>query len=170
MVAGIKPEVWRDTEALKGFALTPALSGYTAEIVEIREGVSESSGNEYVQFCSQLEHPDIDQDSLQHWEYFELTEARLGFLKAFIEGVGRCDLFLDDAEWDDLKGTQFTCNIKHTTSKKTNQEYANIDLGSLEAISHDVFEMPKSSSDPKKKKETGRRASPRRSPRAGVAR
>jgi hypothetical protein len=173
---GIAAEKWQDAQAMTGFKLAPALNGYTAEIYEVQPRTSDKTDPpmDYVIVKMELAHDELEEltgfTQMKYTEFFALTEERIGFVKAFLEGVGRCDVMREDADWDELNGTQFECSIRHSESK--GKTYANIDLNTLAAISHDCFDVPEEEEEapppPKTKAKKG--ASPRRSPRAKVER
>jgi hypothetical protein len=140
---GISKETWQNTEAKSGFKLMPVGFALEQEIEEVREGVEKSGDNEYVMF--KCVHIDDEGESYTNWEYFQLSDERLGFLKAFLEKVGRCDMMAEDADWEDMVGTQFTADVKHT--KRNGETYVNFVLNSIEAVSHDVFEIPTEDAD-----------------------
>jgi len=170
---GISASVWKEQRAMTGYQNAPALQEYDAEICKITQGVSEKKNppEPYITVTMELEHPDLDREDnkMKHSEFFALSEDRLGFLKAFLEGIGRCDAMVDDFDWDDLNETVFRCDIKHATGKN-GQVYANIDLNTIQAQSHDIFEIPEqveeAPEEPEKPAPARKGASPRRSPRA----
>lgn len=170
---GIAANTWQDTQAMSGFAPPPALRGYMAEIIEIKEGVSEKDGSEYMMPMMKLGHEDLI-DDVKHGEYFSLTDDRVGFLKGFLLAIGRADLMRGgDADWEELIGTQFECDIRRTTGKNGNV-YANIITQTINPISHQIFEVPMQEPEapkvaPAAAAATGRVA-PRRSPRGGAVR
>jgi hypothetical protein len=186
---GIAAAVWKDTESMSGFAPTPALAGYLAEVFEVKTGHSDKDGNEYVMPGMVMAHDDLEQGEVKHWQYFTISEERVGFLKAFLEKIGRCDLMREDADWDELIGTQFECDVTQSKSKKDGKVYSNIETHSIKAVSHDFFEPVEYEEEPedavdeiaeeepeppkivKRRKATAQtKATPRRSPRAQVQR
>jgi hypothetical protein len=171
---GIAARVWRETETQTGFKPAPALSGYAARIYQTKEGVNKNN-DPYLNIFCELAHEELEK-GIKHTEYYALTEERLGFLKGFLRGIGRADLCRSDADWDELVDTEFVCDIRHQTGKNETV-YANIDLNTIEAQSHEFFEVPEEQEEaeeepepPKATPKAGGGARPQRSPRSRVDR
>lgn len=130
---------WQDTESLAGFPICPMGLGLKFEIEKVKEGVTKDGENDYVTF--DCVYYDDDAKAFHKWEYFELSREKLGFLKGFLEKVGRCDMMTDDTDWADMEGTCFNSDVKHSTSKKDGQTYANFVITSVEGTSHEFFSL-----------------------------
>lgn len=159
-VTGIASNVWDDTPEQTGYQPPPANVGYVAEITGIKEGVDKNN-NEYIIVLISLGHDDVEGE-LKHSEFFSLTEDRLGFLKAFLTGIGRTDLMHEDADWEDLVETQYECDITQRTYK-----------GEIKANTNFKTLVPLAAPEPEPgvaEKPKGKRTGPRRSPRAAAKR
>jgi hypothetical protein len=151
---------------MSGFAPTPALAGYQAEIYEVKLGTSDKTEDEYVMPMMIMAHDDLESGEVKHGEFFALTEDRMGFLKSFLTKIGRCDIMTEDAEWEELVGTQFDCDVSQTTVKKTGKVYANIVHSSIKAISHEFFEIPDEEEPPEEVEEEPEAEEPPKKTRA----
>ena len=136
-ISGIASSTWDETEEMTGFTLVPPGHALDFEIEELREGTS-VKGDEYV-MVGCVHFGDSDQ-KYYHWEYFSFDQKRLGFFKAFLKGIGRADLMHAEADWEDLKETQFQSDIVHR--RYQGEMKANLVYTSLVPVSHDCMEIP----------------------------
>ena len=141
-IIGMSQTAWDDMESKTGgFTLCPAGNGLLLTVTSHREGSYEDKKTgkpiEYVTFaCTHIDAAGIKSD---HWEFFNLTEKDMPYLKGFLEKLERQDIFRlgEDAEWEVLYGTAFTADIKHRTEKKTNDVKSNLMRNTMLAVSHE---------------------------------
>jgi hypothetical protein len=138
-IIGMSSKEWDGIESkLGGFSLCPEGSGLLFEITAHREGTYKKGDDdiEYVTLaCSYTDDDGIKHD---HWEFFNLLEKDMPYLKGFLEKIERHDLLAnDDAEWEDIYGTAFTADIKHRTNKKSGDKASNMLRNTITAVSHE---------------------------------
>jgi len=142
MVIGIKKDQWAEVPEPEGRKIVPAGVGVEFEITDVREGHTDSGGkrgpHDFVQVvCT---HTTDDGEAIDHWEYLALVESGLPWIKKMCLGIGRADILeSEDAEWSELIGTQFACDVSH---KKVNGETrSNLLMDTLQNLSHDTTEL-----------------------------
>jgi len=142
-IIGLKKQQWDDIESkLGGFSLCPAGSGLLFEITSHREGIytDKKTGQEVEYITLACSHTDTSGIKHDHWEFFNLTDKDLPYIKGFLEKIERQDIFDmgEDAEWSVLYGTAFTCDIRHRVKdKETKELQSNMVRNTITAISHE---------------------------------
>jgi len=141
-IIGMTTEQWDAMESKTGgFSLCPAGSGLLLEITGHREGTYKDKKTgldvEYITLaCSHTDEEGVKHD---HWEFFNLLEADMPYLKGFLEKIERMDLFKlgEDAEWEMLNGTVITADIKHRVKKGTEEKQSVLIRNTITAVSHE---------------------------------
>ena len=142
-IIGLKKQQWDDIESkLGGFSLCPAGSGLLFEITSHREGIytDKKTGQEVEYITLACSHTDASGIKHDHWEFFNLTDKDLPYIKGFLEKIERQDIFDmgEDAEWSVLYGTAYTCDIRHRVKdKETKELQSNMVRNTITAISHE---------------------------------
>jgi hypothetical protein len=168
MNTGISRDQWAETPEPEGFKIVPKGTGLDFEITEIREDHTDRGKrgpHDYVQVvCT---YTDEEGEAFDHWEYFALLPEALGWFKKFLTGIGRCDLMVEDADWQELIGTEFACDVTH---RKVNGEWrSNLNYESLVNKSHDNT-TPPGLDDDDEPEDGGKKASPKRPARGRAGR
>lgn len=139
-IIGISQADWAGIESKKGgFSLVPQGKGLLFEITDLREGSYDNKDGEPVEYVTfACTHTADTGERYDHWEFFNLNDKGLPFLKGFIEAIGRQDLFGDEeAEWSALQGTAFTGDIRHRTDKKTGETRSMLVGQTICGVSHE---------------------------------
>jgi hypothetical protein len=134
---GISPKDWQGAPA-PSFTPCPVGHGLEFECIEAIEEFYEKGNYQRLKFTGL--HVDDEGEEYKVRSYYELSHEKLGFLRGFLEKIGRADaMATDDFDWDELVGTQFTSDIRHTQSGGST--FANFIYGSLAPLSHEYEDL-----------------------------
>ena len=174
MTSGISKQKWADTPDPKGFQPCPKGTGLAFEITDTREGHTDKGKrgpHDYLQVvCT---YTDDEGNSFDVWEYFALVDDGLPWLKKFLTRTGRCDLMVEDTEWDELVGTTFLADVSHREDKSTGTKKAVLNYDSIVNVSHDSTEFvadEEEEQDDPPPKASSSKASPQRPARGRTGR
>lgn len=87
----------------------PPPGRYLFEIADHRQGV-DKNGLPYVMFQAKVVEGDHEGKSI--WAFFGTSDERIGWLKGFLEDLGRDDLFDEDRGPADVVGATFEADVR----------------------------------------------------------
>jgi len=133
-VVGIKKETWAGTPDV-GFEMVPIGAATMFEVSEVLEG--EGGEKERVDIICQT--VDDAGQVFKHREFLHIdSEKGLGWAKKFLCSIGRGDICREDADWQDLVGTEFTADVQ----KRMYNGQESRQLREIRPASHDMTEIP----------------------------
>lgn len=131
-ILGIKKETFDNAKTWEGggYPIAPAGVGIEFEIIDSKTGTVSNPDESYEYLVIDSRCYDPQGNEVKHGEFFRLSGEEendgIAKLKTFVTALGYASYLDEDFDPDLLKGTRFTADVTHWTSKKTGKKGASL--------------------------------------------